>query len=139
MPKPSSIVAPTVLVLNGVEDITEIVRIYLEDLGFSVVTGQADAARRSRFDLKSVVDTHKPAVVIFDVSPPYDVNYRYLNVLRTAGPLQGLPVVITTTNEKRLREFTATTEPVIEIFGKPYDMGQVAAAVKRALGSADAT
>jgi hypothetical protein len=48
--------------------------------------------------------------------------------------LKGRPIVLTTTNEKRLREFVSTSEPVIEIFGKPYDMKEVTAAVRRAAG-----
>jgi CheY-like chemotaxis protein len=124
---------PLILVLNGVEDITEIVRLYLEEAGWSAVTGQVDAARRSRIDLKAIVENHRPSAAIVDISPPYDVNYRYLNVLRMAGPLQGIPIIVTTTNEKRLREFTATDEPVIEVFGKPYDMQQVVEAVRKAL------
>ena len=83
-------------------------------------------------DLKGFVDAHQPVAVVYDVQPPYDVNWRYLEALRTSGALKGLPVVVTTTNEKRLREFVDTTEPMIEIFGKPYDMKEVVAAVRRA-------
>lgn len=121
-----------VLVVNGMQDILELFRTYLEQDGWSVVTAQVDAAKRGGFDLQGFVDAHNPAVIVFDVPPPYDVNWRYLEALRTTGAFRGRPVVITTTNERRLREFVSTSEEVIEVFGKPFDIGEVASAVRRA-------
>ena len=100
----------------------------------AVISAQADEARRGDVNLQGVVDAHDPAVIVYDVQPPYDINWRYLEGLRTSGAFKGRPVVITTTNEKRLREFVASGEPVIEIFGKPYDMNEVVTAVRRAAG-----
>jgi DNA-binding response OmpR family regulator len=123
-----------VLVMNGMQDMVELFRIYLEQDGWAVVSAQADEARRGAIDLPGFVNAHDPAAIVYDVQPPYDVNWRYLEGLRTSGAFKGRPVVITTTNEKRLREIVSTAEPLIEIFGKPYDMNEVVAAVRRAVG-----
>ncbi len=123
-----------VLVMNGMQDMVELFRMYLEQDGWAVISAQADEARRGDVNLQGVVDAHDPAVIVYDVQPPYDINWRYLEGLRTSGAFKGRPVVITTTNEKRLREFVASGEPVIEIFGKPYDMNEVVTAVRRAAG-----
>jgi CheY-like chemotaxis protein len=116
------------------QDMVELFRMYLEQDGWVVLTAEVDAAKRGRFDLQRLIDTHDPAAIVFDVPPPYDVNWRYLETLRAKGALGDRPIVITTTNERRLREFVTTSEPVIEVFGKPYDIGEVIAAVRRATG-----
>jgi CheY-like chemotaxis protein len=121
-----------VLVLNGMKDIVELFRIYLEQDGWSVISATVDEAKRGELDLHALVDAHDPAVVVFDVPPPYDVNWRYLEALRTSGAFAGRAVVVTTTNERRLREFVDTGERLIEVFGKPFDMTEVVKAVRRA-------
>ncbi len=128
-----------VLVLNGMQDILELFRMYLEQDGWSVITAAVDDIRRGEVNLQGFVDAYDPDVVVYDVQPPYDINWRYLDALRTSGPFKGKKIVVTTTNEKRVREFVDTNEPMIEIFGKPYDMQQVVEAVRRVTGGTGAT
>lgn len=127
MPGPRKLV----LVLNGYQDVMEMLRVALEKAGFATVTANVDELRRGAGDLKGLIESHEPSVVIFDLAPPYDHSWVYLESLRTNGPLRGRPLVLTTTNERRVREFVATDEPLIEVFGKPYDIGQVVEAVRR--------
>jgi DNA-binding NtrC family response regulator len=122
----------TVAVLNGLADIVELWRLSLEDRGFIVVSATLDDIRRGGSDLKALIEAHDPCVVIYDITPPYDRSWQYLEHLRTAGPLKGRRLVLTTTNERRVRELIGSQEPIIEIFGKPYDLEQVLAAVERA-------
>ena len=109
-------------------------RIALEDEGFAVVTANVDEVRRGAGDLKALIDAHAPVAVVYDVAPPYDRSWLYLEALRSTGALKGMPLVLTTTNDHRLRELVGTSEPVVEIFGKPSDLGQLVAAVHRAAG-----
>lgn len=122
----------TVAVLNGLADMVELWRIALETRGFVVVSAELDDIRRGLTNLKAFMEAHNPKVVIFDVTPPYDRSWQYLDQLRTTGPLKGRKIVLTTTNERRLRELVSTSEPVIEIFGKPFDLELTVAAVERA-------
>jgi DNA-binding NtrC family response regulator len=124
----------TVLILNGFQDLLDMMRIALENAGFAVMTGDVDHLRRGHLDLKGIISQYAPVVVVYDVSPPYDRNWMFLEALRSSGPLAGLPLVLTSTNERRLRELVATSEPVIEVFGKPFDLLQLMDAVKRAAG-----
>jgi DNA-binding NtrC family response regulator len=120
-----------VLLLNGYEDMVEMLRMTLETAGFPTITGDLDRIRRTMSDLQAVVTAHDPGVVIYDIAPPYDRSWNYLQTLRTQGPLKDRPLVLTTTNERRLREMVSTPEAIIEIFGKPYDSAQVVDAVSR--------
>jgi len=55
--------------------------------------------------------------------------------VRSAQPVQQCRFVLTTTNKPALDQLVGETE-AIEIIGKPYDLDQVVAAVRSALGQA---
>jgi DNA-binding NtrC family response regulator len=122
----------TVAVLNGLADMVELWRIALESRGFVVVSAELDDVRRGLTDLKAFLEAHDPKVIIFDITPPYERSWQYLDQLRRIGPLKGRKIVLTTTNERRLRELVSTSEPVIEVFGKPFDLELTVEAVERA-------
>ena len=124
-----------VLVINGYQDIMEMLRLALESAGFAAVTINVDEVRRGRADLRGLVETHDPAAVVYDVAPPYDHSWVYLESLRSTGPLKDRPVIVTTTNVSRVREFVQVQEPVLEIYGKPYVIDQVIDGVRRVLGT----
>jgi CheY-like chemotaxis protein len=111
----------------------DLMRLALQDEGFAAVTADIDEALHGGV-LKNLLDLHAPVAVIYDVSPPYDRSWLYLEALRSNGLLRNVPLVLTTTNNERLRELVATSEPVVEIFGKPTDLGELIAAVHRAAG-----
>jgi hypothetical protein len=76
-------------------------------------------------------------VVIFDVAPPYDENSAFLQRLRMDGPLLGVPIIITTTNERILRAWVKTADvPIHEIIGRPFDLEALTGSVVKALTSA---
>ena len=73
-----------------------------------------------------------PAVIVYDISPPYDANWRFLRLVRSAEPLQRREFVLTTTNKPALEQLVGDTE-ALEIIGKPYDLRRVIDAVRAAL------
>jgi CheY-like chemotaxis protein len=112
---------PVIAVFNSSDDTVELIRAWFERVGIVVVSAHLDAMKRDGFDLPSFVEQHKPNAVIFDISPPYDRSWLFVQHLLQAPPLSRVPAVFTTTNEQRLRE-AAGPEDVIEIVGKPYDL-----------------
>jgi DNA-binding NarL/FixJ family response regulator len=121
-----------VLVVNGMQDMTELMRIRLEQDGWSVVSASLDELRRGEVDGKALVEAHDPAVIVCDISPPFDIHWRYVEGLRRVGPFNGRPLVVTTPNEPRLREVVPSADPAIEVYGKSDDIEQVCAAVRKA-------
>lgn len=121
-----------IAIFNANDDVLELLRIYFEDHGFLVVSGHVSSIRRGEFDLVAFMRQHDPNVIVYDVVPPYDRSWRLLEHLRQHEPLKGRPFVLTTTNVRRLRELTSSTEEVHEIVGKPYDLDNLLKAVRRA-------
>jgi len=88
--------------------------------------------KKGEIDLIDFVNHHTPAVIVYDISPPYDANWRFLRLVRSSEPLKGRQFVITTTNKPALERLVGDSE-ALEIIGKPYDLGRVIEAVRTAL------
>ena len=123
-----------VAVVNSSEDTVEMLRECLVHHGFtSVVTGHIHDFKTGETDFPEYLRQHDPAVVVYDVSIPYEQNWTFLRLLLDSETMRGRKVVLTTTNKKRLEELVGPTD-AYEIVGKPYDLDQIVGAVKAVIG-----
>ena len=123
---------PVVAILNSNDEMVELLRALLEQAGFVAVTGHIDDVRRGRLDLVNFVKQHDPRVVVYDLVPPYDRSWNYLQMLQGTSVMKGRAFVLTSVNAERAREVVGRTQAVYEIVGKPLDLDQVVRAVKEA-------
>jgi CheY-like chemotaxis protein len=123
--------APVVLLVNSNEDTVEMLRITFEDKGWNTASAHVADIKRGRTDLLAIVRQHQPAVIVYDISPPYEENWKFLQTLRATDVLRELPFVVTSTNKAAL-EKAGGSKDVIEILGKPYDLDEIFAAAERA-------
>lgn len=128
----------TVAVLNTNDDVVEMLRITLERAGYVVVSEHVDDIRRGEASLSDLMTEHNPQVIIYDLVPPYDRSWRFLEHLRAMPYMAGRKVVITSTNAARAVELSGGASHVHEILGKPYDIDDIVSAVNAAVGGADA-
>jgi DNA-binding response OmpR family regulator len=123
-----------IAVVNSSEDTVEMLRQCLVHHGFtSVVTAHIYDFKTGATDFPKFLAEHDPAAIIYDISLPYDKNWTFLRLLLDSESMRGRKVVLTTTNKKRLEELVGATD-AFEIVGKPYDLEQIVAAVKVAIG-----
>jgi CheY-like chemotaxis protein len=122
----------TVAVINSNADTVEALRVFLEQRGFDTVSTHIDEIKRGQVDFLEFLRTHDPAALVYDISPPYDNNWTFLQLIRSSEAMRGRAVVITTTHKANLERLVGPTE-AMEIVGKPYDLEQIAGAVGRAL------
>ena len=125
---------PTVVaVFNTSDDIVEMLRIALENAGFLVVTGHITDMVRGSFDIQRFVAQHDPRVIVYDIAPPYERNWHFLQHLRHMPELASRAFVLTSTHAARLRELAQVKDEMIhEILGKPYDIEEIVNAVSAA-------
>lgn len=127
---------PVVAILNSNEDVVEMLRAALEHAGLICVSTHVDQVKRGDSSLGDFVSEHDPAVVIYDLVPPYDRSWLFLQHIRELPMMAKRKFVITSTNAKRARELSGETSDVLEIIGKPYDINQIVQAVVNASGHA---
>ena len=122
-----------VVVFNASEDTVDMLSTFFRALGLDAA-GEAWPARNplSVEIVQDFVRRHRPDVIVFDVSFPYDHNWMRYREFREADGVRDIPIVLTTTNTKALHDIVGATE-ALEIVGKPYDLDELATVVKRVL------
>ena len=132
----SKVPPKVVAVLNTSDDTVELLRVYLENEGYVVVSAHVSKLKRGELSIDKHIADHGPDAVIFDISPPYDTTWIFLEHLRAHPSMKKRPFVLTSTNVKRVHEIVASSadETVHEIIGKPYDLRELVAAVKKVVG-----
>ena len=124
-----------IAVFNSSEDTIEMVRLLLEHRGHRVVGGHTDDIVHGRLDFDAFMAEHEPCAIMWDIAPPYDQNWVFLQQLLTRSSMDGRGVVITTTHKQHLDRLAGQQTGAFEIIGKPYDMNAVAEAIEAACRS----
>jgi DNA-binding NarL/FixJ family response regulator len=124
--------APVVAVFNSNDDVVEMLRFALEQAGMVVVSGHIDAIRRGGQRLSDFAGEHDPDVILYDLVPPYDRSWRFLEHVRRTATMTARRFVITSTNAARAREIIGNAEHIYEIVGRAHDLDAVVGAVESA-------
>jgi DNA-binding NtrC family response regulator len=121
-----------VAIFNTNDELVEMLRTALERAGFIAVSLHVDDVRRGKTSLDDFVREHDPKVIIYDIAPPYDSAWRYLDRLRGLRVMSDRQFVLTSPNVARAREGVSRPDRVFEMVGKPYDIDEVVDIVREA-------
>jgi CheY-like chemotaxis protein len=121
-----------IAIFNSNPDAIDMLTSALSAAGFVVVSALVHELRERDVDLEDFLSTHKPAVIVFDVAPPYGLNWRLLERLRAMPSAQDSRFVVTSVNPQRAEELSRGEYQIHEVVGKPYDLGRITDAVKDA-------
>jgi DNA-binding response OmpR family regulator len=123
--------APVAAVFNTSPDTVDLLRVVLQQAGFVVVSAFTFDIRDGRVDLEAFLRQSNPAVVIYDVAPPYDANWGLFQNLLAHSALQRYRYVITSTNAPYVQRLAGDVR-VHEVIGKPYDLDEIVRAAQAA-------
>jgi CheY-like chemotaxis protein len=126
----------SVAIFNTSPDTIEMLRIVLEPAGYVVTGAYTYEIRDGEIDVEALVKQHQPRLIIYDIAPPYDRNWRLFEHISRMPALNGINFLITTTNARQVREYAGPGTDIYEIVGKPYDLGLICEAVKETIGDA---
>jgi DNA-binding response OmpR family regulator len=122
----------TIAVINSTTDITDLLRTALEQSGFVVVTALTPEIRDGHVDFELFMRQHHPRVVVFDIAPPYEANFRLFEHLAAMPSVRDSQFVLTSTNRKHVEQLGGLHQRVYEIIGKPFDIAEIVGAVREA-------
>jgi len=122
---------PAVAVINTTPDTVDLLKDVLEKAGFLVVTGYTHDVRDGKLDLEMMMRLADPTVILWDITPPYERNWAFLQLLRTTV-LRGRRLVVTTTNKAQVEKLVGSDEEVYEVVGKAEDLDAIVRATKEA-------
>jgi CheY-like chemotaxis protein len=123
-------------VINTAPDTVDLLKDALEQAGLLVVTGYTHDIRDGKLDLQAFLTTHRPDVIVYDLAPPYDRNWAFLQHLRSTT-LTGYRFVLTATNCRYVDGLVGRDERVYEVVGKADDLGAIVQAVREAVRARD--
>ena len=131
---------PVVVLINASDDTVEMVRRMLDVKGICCLTPCHFAdLRKGIINFDQYLIHNDPAVVIFDISPPYLENWKFFKSMRDSEEMKARGIVLTTTNKMRLDEIVGDDSHAIEVVGKPYDLQQISDAIENALRKSEST
>jgi response regulator RpfG family c-di-GMP phosphodiesterase len=103
----------------------------LESAGFTVVSALIPDVREGRCDVKAFMARHDPAIVLYDIGPPYEENWAMFQRLR-ATSMRDRRFVITSANAARLEQRAGHDERIYEVVDRPFELDNIVRAVKEA-------
>jgi|SRR5678816_1266055 DNA-binding response OmpR family regulator len=121
---------PVVAVVNTNPDLVELLKARIEAAGFVVLVIHI-AEIRAGLDIAAVFAQHNPMVVVYDVVPPYERNWRFLQHLRESA-IHGRQFVLTSPNERALAKLVGKDQRVYEILNDGDDIDAIVQAVREA-------
>ena len=125
--------APIVVaIVNTNPDVIRLLRIHLETAGYIVLVIHIEDIKTTAGDVEAIIERHNPRVIVYDIAPPYDVNWRFLDHLRCTKAFAGRHFVLTTVNVNQVQRIAGKDSMVYEVVGQASDLEQVVRAVKEA-------
>lgn len=123
-----------VALFNASDDTVDMIRELLKEAGRgqNLVSCHFADLKKGIVDFKSFLSNHNPEVVIFDISPPYDENWKFFKTMRDAESMKERGAVLTTTNKDRLDEVLGEDSRAMEVVGRREDMQEIREAITTA-------
>ncbi len=121
-----------VAILDTNPEIVRMLRVSLEKAGFVALSMHIEDIKTGAANVKSVLDEHDPSVIVYDIAPPYEQGWRFLEHLRESTDFRKRRFVLTSVNVQAAQEIVGREETVYEIVGKDTDILDIVRAVKEA-------
>lgn len=125
-PSPRALVA----LINPDDATRQALQAALEQAGFSTVSPGPQHLHYGQLDVVRFLRDHEPAVVVYDLGPPYTQNWRILQALGDSGVAEERYVILTTVNKAALEQELGPTE-ALEIGAEASGLHELVRTVRR--------
>ena len=121
-----------VAVLNSNQDVLRLVHDVLQDEGYAVVTDHIHTFKDGDANLVDFLRKHRPALILYDLAPPYQENWNFLQLLCRIPEVSSIPMVLTTVNKAALETVVGETD-AFEILGTHDNLAPVVDAINQSV------
>ena len=128
---------PLVAILNSNMEFLDALRAAIEGEGYAAVTARLAEIQDGTLDLVAFIDQHDPALVVYDLPRPFERHWNFLRLLKETDSLKARIWILTTTDKHALDAAVGSSGVIDIIFGQPYGVADVVAAVRLALETAE--
>jgi hypothetical protein len=122
-------------VINTSPDVVDLLRRTFEPAGIVTVSALTYQIRDGIVDFERFLSLHDPLVVVYDIAPPYDANWRLFEHMCQIPAMRDRRKILTSTNPKHVEQLVGSDDTVYEVVGKPPDLDRIVRAVKEAARS----
>ena len=127
---------PVVAIINTSPDTIDLLKDAFERAALLVVTGYTHDIRDGKLDIESFLRAHRPDVIVYDLAPPYERNWAFLQRLRTTV-MNGYRFVLTTPNRAHVEAIVGRDEKIYEVVGRAEDLDEILRATREAVRARD--
>jgi len=120
-----------VAIFNSRPDFIEALTVALEADGFNTASAHLADIQNGTLDLLAFVHLHKPDLVVYDLPRPYESHWNFLRLLKETKSLKDVTWLLATTDKNALEAAVGASGVVEIIFGEPYGVPEVVAAVHK--------
>ena len=118
-----------VAILNSSDDLVRLIRETLHDEGYLTMHHHIADLRDGNTDITRLFEDRDPPVIIYDIAPPFTLNWQFLHVLRAHRAMKRRRVILTTNNAAALKELCGVD--ALQVVGGNADLSQLVEAVNR--------
>jgi len=111
----------TLLLLNSQPDTITLLSDWFGALGATVHHLKSLELCHRIEESRTLLNTIRPDVILFDLSIPYSQNWECFKHLTEVGLFGASPVILTTTNRRALDQIVGATD-AFEVIGTPHDL-----------------
>jgi len=120
-----------VAIFNSRADFIEALTVALEADGFKTASAHLADIQDGTLDLLAFVHLHKPDLVVYDLPRPYESHWNFLRLLKETRSLKDVTWLLATTDKDALEAAVGASGVVEIIFGEPYGVPEVVAAIHK--------
>ena len=133
MPAAPNAHAPQVVaIINTSPDTIALLRHAIQQAGFAVVTAYVHDIRDSHLNLDAFINQHRPAVIVWDLAPPYDAHWQFFQHIRAHIVCDRCQFVLTSPNAEQVQKVAGNDDRIYEVVGRSEDLAEVVRAVREA-------
>lgn len=116
-----------VAILNSNDDLVRLIRETLHDEGYLTVAHHIADLRDGNTDIGRFLDERNPRVIVYDIAPPFVLNWQFLKILEAHPASRGRTFLLTTNNADALQQVCDVE--ALQIVGTDEDLRALVQAV----------